>query len=235
MDNRRMRRQRKVTTRIVIETHGSSAIKATRELTTDCDTDVTYALGKDTPDQSMIGWSLTQESFDRLLLWLDPDREQAGRKYESIRLRLIKVFSRYGWTTSEDMADESINRVAKKIDFLLTSFVGNQEAYFVAVGQKVHLEHRRLAQKKATAPIAYPLSRSISEDRELVYQRLERCMQRLSPPDRELILQYYQDNKQARIDSRKLLAERLGICQTALRLRAYRIRRALQEMLLQID
>src|SRR5262249_53598701 len=138
MDNSRMRRQRKVTTRIVIETHGSSAIKATTEVTTECDKVVRRAPGNDTPSQNTIGWNLTQESFDRLLLWLDPDREQEGRKYELIRLRLIKVFNRYGWTTPEDLADESINRVARKIDFLLTSFVGSQEAYFVAVGQKVH-------------------------------------------------------------------------------------------------
>jgi len=36
-------------------------------------------------------WVLTQEAFDRLLGWLDPDRESAGEKYEAIRLRLIKT------------------------------------------------------------------------------------------------------------------------------------------------
>ena len=38
-------------------------------------------------------WFLTQEAFDALLAWLDPEREAAGRKYEEIRLRLIKLFT----------------------------------------------------------------------------------------------------------------------------------------------
>jgi len=59
-------------------------------------------------------WSLTQEAFDRLLQWLDQDRDEAGLKYESIRSKLIRIFKRYGWTTAEDLADESINRVTQK-------------------------------------------------------------------------------------------------------------------------
>ena len=61
-------------------------------------------------------WSLTKEAFDSLLSWLDPDREWAGEKYEVIRARLIKVFAYRGCHTPEELADETINRVAKKID-----------------------------------------------------------------------------------------------------------------------
>ena len=32
-------------------------------------------------------WFLSQEAFDALLEWLDPDREQAAIKYEDIRKR----------------------------------------------------------------------------------------------------------------------------------------------------
>jgi hypothetical protein len=42
------------------------------------------------------GWVLTQELFDPLLDWLDPDRERAGHKYETIRLKLIKIFTSRG-------------------------------------------------------------------------------------------------------------------------------------------
>jgi hypothetical protein len=38
-------------------------------------------------------WVLTQDAFDKLLNWLDSDRERAGQKYETIRLRLIKIFT----------------------------------------------------------------------------------------------------------------------------------------------
>jgi hypothetical protein len=48
-------------------------------------------------------WVLSQEAFDALLDWLDPDREQAGIKYEQIRLRLIKIFTGRGCSDAEDL------------------------------------------------------------------------------------------------------------------------------------
>ena len=56
------------------------------------------------------GWVLTQELFDTLLDWLDPDRERAGHRYETIRLRLIKIFTSRGCPEAEELADETINR-----------------------------------------------------------------------------------------------------------------------------
>ncbi|HET9532865.1 MAG TPA: hypothetical protein VFQ92_21095, partial [Blastocatellia bacterium] len=53
-------------------------------------------------------------------------------------------------------------------------------------------------------------------------------LQRLSPDNRELILQYYDKEKGAKIESRKQLAERLGISVNTLRMRALRIREYLQ-------
>jgi hypothetical protein len=43
------------------------------------------------------------------------------------------------------------------------------------------------------------------------------------------VLQYYQEEKRAKIEHRKRLAERLGIELNALRIRAYRIRAELYE------
>ena len=54
-------------------------------------------------------------------------------------------------------------------------------------------------------------------------------MQQLTVANRELVLQYYQEEKQAKIDHRRRLAEQLGIALNALRIRAHRIRASLQE------
>ena len=37
-------------------------------------------------------WSLTKDAFDRLLSVLDPDRNEAGLKYERIREKLTNLF-----------------------------------------------------------------------------------------------------------------------------------------------
>jgi DNA-directed RNA polymerase specialized sigma24 family protein len=169
-------------------------------------------------------WTLTQESFDALLSWLDPDREQAGLKYEEIRRRLLKLFTCRGCYEAEDLADETINRVSGRLKEIEDTFVGDPARYFYGVANKVHLEFQRRKQ----VPVPPPPVTDVA-DIEQEYDCLERCMQRLTPENRALVLQYYQEEKKAKIDHRRRLAEQLGIALNALRIRAHRIRASLQE------
>ena len=168
-------------------------------------------------------WVLTQEDFDRLLAWLDPDRERAGRKYEEIRLRLMKLFASRGCGETDLLADEAINRVARRLPELLDTYVGDPASYFCGVAHRVHLEYLR---RKPPAP---PPPARPAEEVEREYACLESCMAGLAADSRELVLQYYTEEKQARIEHRKELARRLGINLNALRIRAFRIRAALQQ------
>jgi DNA-directed RNA polymerase specialized sigma24 family protein len=54
-------------------------------------------------------------------------------------------------------------------------------------------------------------------------------MDKLTPDNKRLILEYYQEEKKLKIDNRKELAIKLGIPLNALRIRAHRIRTILQE------
>lgn len=168
-------------------------------------------------------WALTEESFEALLAWLDPDREVAGRKYEEIRTRLIKIFSCRGCYDAEDLADETINRVAGKLKEIKASFVGEPARYFYGVANKIHLESQR--RKQAPPPSPPPPDPDIEQQ----YDCLERCMLQLTPDNRDLVLQYYQEEKRAKIDHRQRLAEHLGIAVNALRIRAHRIRQSLEK------
>ena len=167
-------------------------------------------------------WVLTQESFDALLDWLDPQREQAGQKYEDIRRRLIKIFTSRGCFEPEDLADETINRVTSKLRQIEDDFTGDHARYFYGVANKVHLEYLR---RKPVQPP--PVLLLTSDEVEQEFECLERCMEQLTPENRELVLQYYQEEKQAKIDHRKMLAEKLSIAVNALRIRACRIRASL--------
>ena len=169
-------------------------------------------------------WLLTKEAFDALLGWLDPNREVAGQKYEVIRRRLITIFSCRGCAEAEDLADETINRVANKLSAIKSSYVGDPARYFYGVANKVYLEYRR-----RPAPEVQPPPAPYDESVEKKFDCLERCMQKLTAENRKLVIEYYQDERQAKIDHRKRLAEQLGIAINALRIRAYRIRAALQE------
>lgn len=169
-------------------------------------------------------WILTQELFDALLAWLDPSREEAGRKYEQIRLRLIKLFTCRGCFEPEDLADETINRVSKKLSQIQSTYEGDPARYFYGVANKVHREYLR---RKLTPAPPPPIPDTDSLEKE--YACLERCVEKLTQSNRELVTQYYQEEKRAKIDHRKQLAEQFGIALNALRIRAHRIRTALQQ------
>ena len=173
-------------------------------------------------------WELTQESFNQLLSWLGPNPDQAGKKYEEIRFRLIKILTCRGCLVPEDLADETINRVAKRVSEIAATYVGDPALYFFGVANNIHLEFLRRKPDPVPPQPAEP-----SQESELEYQCLEQCMQQLSPKSRELIVQYYQDEKRAKIDHRKELAQKLGIALNALRIQAYRIRASLQECVFQ--
>ena len=169
-------------------------------------------------------WILTQESFDALLDWLDPERDIAGQKYEEIRRRLIKLYACRSCHEPEDLADETINRVTRKLKEITTESKGDRVAYFYAVGNNVFKEYLRRRLPDTPPPVGLQ-----SNNVELEFACLESCLAELPVDQRELVVNYYQDEKLAKINQRKLLAEKLGIAANALRIRAYRIRAALQE------
>ena len=86
-------------------------------------------------------WVLTQDAFDTLLSWLDSDRDRAGTKYETIRLRLIKSFTCRGCWEAEELADETINRVVSRVPELAGEYRGDPALYFYGVSQRIQLEY----------------------------------------------------------------------------------------------
>ncbi len=167
---------------------------------------------------------LTREVFDQMLDWLDQDREGAGRRYEEIRSRLIKIFVCRGCIVAEDLADETINRVAGKVQQIAGTYVGNPAFYFYGVADKIYLEYLR------KMPASLPIACSVpTEEIELRCRCLEQCIERLSPENRKLILMYYGNHEQRTIDMRKYLAQQMGIGANALWIRAHRIRMALRK------
>lgn len=180
-------------------------------------------------------WVLTEDAFESLLAWLDDDRERAGSKYETIRLRLIKIFTCRGCFEAEELADETINRVVGKVDEIANTYQGDPALYFYGVSHNIHLEYlRKLKLRVSETPsestyTAPQPSVGLVEDIEPEFECLEHCLDDLPPDSRQLVLEYYQHEKHAKIDHRRRLADELGIAANALRIRAHRMRRALRD------
>jgi len=177
--------------------------------------------------------TLTQDGFALLLKWLDTNRDEAARKYELIRARLIRVFIGRGCYEPELLADLTFDRVTRKLPELNGNYVGEPAAYFHGVANKIHLEwlrrqgrERKLAEDVPREP---KLSNDDREQREAEIRCLEECLSKLSEGARDMILEYYRDEKTAKIQRRRRLAESLGVSAGALQIRASRIRARLQE------
>ncbi len=166
---------------------------------------------------------LRQEEFDRLLGWLDPDPRRAGLAYEKIRWRLIAILAARGCRSPEELADETIDRVARRVIDIQDSYVGDKAIYFLGVMNNVHHEYL-----KRPLPPRLPELNSDVEAKEHTHLCLERCLDKLTANSRRMIERYYAADKQAKIDLRKRIATEFGISLSTLRLRALRIREKLQ-------
>lgn len=161
----------------------------------------------------------SQSNFDRMLVWLNPDRELAARKYESIRRRLIEILASRGCYEADLWADVVIDRVVSKVDKVMDGFEGDPGFYFCAVAKKVFLEYL----KKRPVPYVPPPPPP-EDDLELEHACLETCSSQLPQEDREIIQSYYCETGRKKIENRNELAKKLGIGLNALRIRTHRIR-----------
>lgn len=172
---------------------------------------------------------LTPEGLEALLNFLSPDREKAGVIYEAIRRRLIRLFEWRGFGNSEDLADETINRVARRIQEGVTPH-SDPYAYFCGVAHLLSKEVARRAARERAAlereewQPAPPADEPEDDDR---LSCLRHCLQRLPGDQRALVLRYHQEDDHIR--SRQTLSQDLGIPMNALRIRVHRVRRKLED------
>jgi DNA-directed RNA polymerase specialized sigma24 family protein len=173
-----------------------------------------------------------ENSLDRLLNWLDPDRETAGEKYEILRQKLIRIFVRRGFTyQSEDLADQTIKIVEKKLEEILDDYQGDPALYFYGVARNVFLENKRKPLPQELPP-QIPHPRPTDDLPEIEDECLSLCLKNLRPEQSEFIIDYYQGEKAEKINNRKSLAAKLEIPETTLHVRAFRLKETLRKCVL---
>ena len=173
-------------------------------------------------------WVLTQAAFDGFLAALDRDREKAGEKYEYVRLKLLKYFQWCGSEAPDIDADETINRVTRKL--YEGQDVYNLNGYIHGVAKLVHAESLKRRNLRLALDEESFIEPSSSDEVEVAnYQEcMERCLGSLSDEDRDVITEYYRYKKGEKIDGRKRLAARLGITVNTLRVKVHRQRMNLE-------
>ena len=174
------------------------------------------------------------EAFERLLAALHPERDRAGEAYERIRRRLVKFFEWRGARFPEDLGDETLDRVMRRLAEGEQIRSADPLTYCYGVARNVLREwweqERRAPQAVEVERIAAPPGPSAETlERERRLACLERCVERLAPETRRLVMEYYQDPRgRAKILGRQALARGLGVKAGTLRLRMHRLRADLE-------
>jgi DNA-directed RNA polymerase specialized sigma24 family protein len=179
-------------------------------------------------------WTLSPQSFEKLLLLLDADRDKAGTKYEAIRARLLRIFEWRGCGSPESLADETMDRVSRRLEGGENILAEDPAVYFYGVARNVLKEYWTEQQKEAKARQAGFLVRDAPvedlQDAEMNerVECLDRCLSKLPHESLELITRYYRLEKGDKIADRMELAKALGVTPGTLRIRVHRIRRTLE-------
>lgn len=179
---------------------------------------------------------LKRAQFEELLQRLHEDRDRAGVAYEQIRRKLIKFFECNSCPHSEDLADETLNRVARKLS---GGEVGDVAAFAWGVAKNILLEARKKNLKLVRLSELPKGENSLvgEQDPEKEIQKnvedekkigcLLLCMQRLSADERKLFLAYYNVSTD-RTEYRQKLAKSWGLNIGNLRVRMNRLRGTLE-------
>jgi DNA-directed RNA polymerase specialized sigma24 family protein len=174
-------------------------------------------------------WTLTEEAFAGFLACLSADTELAGQQYEKLHLKLVKFFDWQGAHFPEECADETLNRVIRKVEAGET--IRDIVSYCQGVARLVfletlkHPEYKKASLDELTAVAVLEVE---SEDADNRTQCFADCLRQLPASSQQLILTYYKEEKREKIDNRQAMADQLGIPLNALRSRAQRVRNKLE-------
>jgi DNA-directed RNA polymerase specialized sigma24 family protein len=151
-----------------------------------------------------------------------------------MRRRLLAYFARKRVRAPEDLADDTLNRVARRLEeepavsntppahycFIVAKFV-----FLEHLRKPESLPHREVDAERAAARHSDDVD---TGERERMLACLDRCLGGLHRDERTLVLDYYRGEEHQKIAARRQLAERLGLSANALAIRACRIRDKLE-------
>ena len=170
------------------------------------------------------------EPFDALLEWLDTDRETAGQRYEVIRAGLIRMLISNGLSDAEHYADETIDRVIKRLPEIKETYVGDPVKYFHGVARNVIREARRRKEVLIDIVPDRFLQEPYKSDTS---ECLSQCLGLLPSDKQEFILDYHLYKGHSKIEHHRQMAGELDITEGALRTRAHHLRVTLEKCVLE--
>lgn len=174
---------------------------------------------------------LASRRLHGLIERLRTDAAGVGFDYEQLRRRLILFFRQHEPVDAESLADDALDRLARRLDE--GTAIDNAALYAFGIAKMMLLEahERRTRREAARQEAIVAVEDDADEDNAtdpLLLAALRACLREFGARSTELMLTYYRDDDARRIATRRDLAARLGLSINALRNRALRLREALE-------
>lgn len=167
-------------------------------------------------------------AFERFLTALSTDPEVAPGVYQELRDRLVRYFKLRGLIQADEAADETIDRVVKKIGD--GSEFDSVIPFCFGVARLVTLEYYRKQRNEAGALRMMARRHEVihDADEDIIESYLKDCLAELTPENRLLVLKYY-NFKGKHAKDREPLAAEYGLTLNHLRVKIYRIKRIISK------
>ena len=167
-------------------------------------------------------WTLTPESFELLLKQFHDDLDEAARRYISVYGKLMRYFDWRGCTRPDWYADETMTRIARRIEQGAT--ITNFQGFMFGIAKKMAIEALRDQEKerKILSCLSQVETSHGCAYEESLFERFEAGLLKLPPDSRRLLIAYYATGDEKNTKLRRELAQREGISPNALRGRVHR-------------
>jgi DNA-directed RNA polymerase specialized sigma24 family protein len=181
---------------------------------------------------------LSPAALDCLFAALHKDPSLAPAEYVRLHKRLTYWFQARKCQHASELADEAIDRAARKLLEMrdIGEAVDSVVAYAFRIAAFVWQEYRRKPQDQ---PLEGSPSDTLRErtwtgnengiGNEAIHAALDRCLAELSSDQRQLVLGVLLKEKGEKKHERQRLAQEFGMTMAGLYTKAFRIRRALEE------
>lgn len=169
---------------------------------------------------------VTSEGLRTFLDWLASGAPNQDEAYESARRRLVIFFAGRKCLDSESLADRTLDLAMRKLPDIPAE--ANPLAYLIGIAKNIYRDELRAAQKaEVFRSEQLAMTPQPQPEIESRHTCLETCLAELPTDERALVLGYYSESKQAKIDKRKQLADRYGLSLNTLRNRVFRLNQRL--------
>jgi len=176
--------------------------------------------------------TLTSESFAKLLKTLSSNEAEAAVVYTDLHTSLVRYFQLKGISEPDKAADETIDRVAEKIN--QENEIKDLIKYTFGVAKFVYLEKLRREKIGLHAADGFYLKTDASKEfgKNDEFEPHRKCFENLYEHEQEFLSAYFEDLPFDQLfENRQKMADRENVSLNALRIRVLRIRKRLEDCL----